>query len=326
MGLNLGGMQIGSIQIFCKAAELGSFTSAAEALGITPAAVSRSVARLEERLRVQLFARSTRQVKLTDDGRMYFEQCREAIQQIEEAELALSSGRSTPSGTLKISLPTTYWHFRLLPLLPGFRGQYPDVNLEINVSNQNIDFVDQGYDLAIRLGTPQDSRLVARKLEDAKLGVYASAAYLERRGAPTKLEDLAQHDCIQFILPSTGRPMPWLFRKEGVDVSLPLRSTVRFTGDVLGCVGFAQQGGGLFQIYDFIATSPIYQPDLVEVLGNFRGRSRPFCILYPHNRHLSAKVRAFVDYMVTSVNVLSTQVRQSRERAVMGSPTAGAGH
>jgi DNA-binding transcriptional LysR family regulator len=321
MRSDLGGMQIGSIQIFCKAAELGSFTAAAEALGLTPAAVSRSVARLEERLRVQLFARSTRQVKLTDDGRQYFEQCREAILQIVEAERALSGGRATPSGNLKISVPTTYWHFRLLPLLPGFRQQYPGVNLEINISNQNIDFVDQGYDLAIRMGVPQDSRLVARRLEDAALGVYASADYLLRRGVPSVLDDLREHDCIQFILPSTGRPMSWLFSKEGADVAQPLESAVRFSGDVLGCVGYAQQGGGLFQTYDFIADSPVYS-ELVEVLTPYRGRSRPFCILYPHNRHLSAKVRAFVDHMVAAVNAQTGRPRPAR--AVL--PAAGAGH
>lgn len=282
---------------------------AAEVLGLTPAAVSRSVARIEERLKVQLFARSTRQVKLTENGRLYFEQCREAVQQIEEVERALTGNRSTPIGTLRISVPTTYGHFRLLPMLEKFRQRYPQVMVEVNISNRNIDFVDEGYDLAIRLGTPQDSRLVARKLEDAYLGVYASPAYLARRGEPLSIEDLRQHDCIQFVLPSTGRPMSWIFRDGGEDLELPLENTVRFSGDVLGCVGYAAVGGGLFQTYDFIATSPQYQ-DLVEVLPAFRGRSRPFCILYPHNRHLSAKVRALVDLLTVEIEALVQDGRQ----------------
>lgn len=309
MSSDLGTVQIGSIQIFCKAAEVGSFTVAAEVLGLTPAAVSRSVARIEERLKVQLFARSTRQVKLTENGRLYFEQCREAVQQIEEVERALTGNRSTPIGTLRISVPTTYGHFRLLPMLEKFRQRYPQVMVEVNISNRNIDFVDEGYDLAIRLGTPQDSRLVARKLEDAYLGVYASPAYLARRGEPLSIEDLRQHDCIQFVLPSTGRPMSWIFRDGGEDLELPLENTVRFSGDVLGCVGYAAVGGGLFQTYDFIATSPQYQ-DLVEVLPAFRGRSRPFCILYPHNRHLSAKVRALVDLLTVEIEALVQDGRQ----------------
>lgn len=311
MNSDLGMVQIGSIQIFCKAAEVGSFTVAAEALGLTPAAVSRSVARIEERLKVQLFARSTRQVKLTENGRLYFEQCREAVQQIEDVERALTGNRSTPIGMLRISVPTTYGHFRLLPLLEKFRQRYPQVLVEINISNRNIDFVDQGYDLAIRLGTPQDSRLVARKLEDASLGVYASRAYLARRGEPRTLDDLRHHDCIQFVLPSTGRPMPWLFQEGAQELDLPLDSTVRFSGDVLGCVGYAAAGGGLFQTYDFIATSPQYQ-DLVEVMPAYRGRSRPFCILYPHNRHLSAKVRALVDLLAAEIELLSQDARQRR--------------
>lgn len=302
MRSELGGMQIGSIQIFCKAAEVGSFTAAAEVLGVTPAAVSRSVARLEERLRVKLFARSTRQVKLTDDGRLYFEQCRDALQQIADVERALSGSRISPSGTLKISLPTTYWHFRLLPLLQKFRTQHPQIFLEINISNQNIDFVEQGYDLAIRLGTPQDSRLVARRLEDAALGVYASASYLARKGTPQTLEDLAEHDCIPFILPSTGRPMPWLFRQDMADLAVPLECAVRFSGDVLGCVGYAMEGGGLVQTYDFIAHSSVFRQELVEVLQPYRGRSRPFSVLYPHNRHLSARVRVFVDFLIAEID------------------------
>lgn len=311
MGLKLSSVQISSIQIFCKAAEVGSFKVAANVLGLSPAAVSRSIARLEERLRVQLFARSTRQIKLTDDGRLYFEQCREAIQQIEEVELALSGNYSTPSGTLKISVPTTYGHFRLLPLLEKFRRRYPQVLVEANISNQNIDFVEQGYDLAIRLGTPRDSRLVARLLEDAPLGVYASSTYLAQYGMPRTLEDLRSHECIQFELPSTGRPIPWIFRKVDDDVELSLGSSVQFSGDVLGCIGYAMAGGGLFQTYDFIATSPQYR-SLVEVLTEYRGRSRPFYILYPYNRHLSAKVRAFVDFMTAEVRTLTDDARLRR--------------
>lgn len=305
MSSELGSVQIGSIKIFCKAAEVESFTIAAEYLGLTPAAVSRSVARIEERLHVQLFARSTRQVKLTENGRLYYQQCREAIQQIEDVERALTGNRSIPIGRLRISVPTTYGHFRLLPILTKFRQQYPQVFFDVNISNTNIDFVDQGYDMAIRLGTPQDSRLVARKLEDATLGVYASRNYLHRHGTPQTLDDLRQHDCIQFVLPSTGRPMSWIFKNGHEDVDMPLDSAVKFSGDVLGCVGYAATGGGLFQTYDFIARNEQFQ-DFVEVLTDYRGRSRPFCILYPHNRHLSANVRALVDLLVNEISAMAS--------------------
>lgn len=304
MKLDIGTVQIGTIQIFCKAAELGSFTLAAEALGITPAAVSRSVARLEERLHVQLFMRSTRKINLSDDGRLYWNKCRDAIQQIEEVESLLTGRKSTPYGTLRISVPTTYGNMRFMPILAKFRQKYPQLNLDVNVSNRNVDFVDQGCDLTIRLGMPQDSRLVARRLEDAKLGVYTSESYIARRGIPANLTELADHDCIQFIQPSSGRPMSWIFRDGDQDVDFPLENNLRFSGDVLGCVGYAASGGGLFQTYDFIANNPQFA-GLVEVLHEFRGRSRPFCILYPYNRHLSAKVRALVDMLVSEVAELS---------------------
>lgn len=308
MGSDLGTVQIGSIQIFCKAAEVGSFTAAAELLGVTPAAVSRSVARIEKRLGMQLFARSTRQVRLTENGRLYFQQCREAIEQIEDVERVLTGNHSTPVGALRISVPTTYGHFRLLPLLEKFRRKYPQVVLEVDISNRNIDFVEEGFDLAIRLGTPQDSRLVARCLEDAALGVYASPDYLARRGEPRTLDDLRRHDCIQFVRPSTGRPMSWLFRDGDAAVDWPFESSARFSGDVLGCVGYAAAGGGLFQTFDFIAASPQYR-GLVEVLPEYRGRSRPFCILYPHNRHLSARVRALVDLLTSEIEALTQSAR-----------------
>jgi DNA-binding transcriptional LysR family regulator len=289
-------VQLGSIEMFCKAAELQGFTSAAQALGITAAAVSRSVGRLEDRLGVRLFVRTTRQMRLTEEGRTYFEQCRQALAQIEDAERAVGGRQAQPAGLLRVSLPTTYAHFRLLPMLPAFMQRHPQIRLELDVSNRNIDFVEAGYDLAIRLGPPEDSRLVARPLEDATLGVFASPHYLKRRGAPQTLEQLRQHDCIEFVLPSSGRGMPWIFRDAGQPVDFAFEGRVRVHDDVLAAVTYAAAGGGLFQIYHFIADRYVATGQLQEVMQPYGGRSRPFSILYPQNRHLSARVRAFVDF------------------------------
>lgn len=289
-------VQLGSIEMFCKAAELRGFTAAALALGVTAAAVSRSVGRLEERLGVRLFTRTTRLMRLTDEGRAYFEQCRQALAQIENAERAINGGQTEPSGVLRISMPTTYGHYRVLPVLPLFMERYPDITVEVDLSNRNIDFVEDGYDLAIRLGAPPDSRLVARTLEDATLGIFAAPRYLERRGQPRTLEQLQAHDCIAFVRPSTGRAMPWLFRQNGQDVDLAPRGRISVQGDVLGCLSHAMGGGGLLQTFHFIARRHVESGSLVEVLQTHGGRSRPFSVLYPHNRHLSAKVRAFVGF------------------------------
>jgi DNA-binding transcriptional LysR family regulator len=293
--------QLSTIAIFCKAAELSSFTAAARALGLTPAAVSRGVGRLEERLGNKLFRRTTRSMQLTDDGRLYYEQCRAALSQIEDAERSISGQHKEARGLLRISVPSTYAHYRLLPRMSAFRAQYPNVELDINVSNRNIDFVDEGYDIAIRQGTPPDSRLVARKLEDAPVGVYASPAYLRARGAPADLhalQDPAQHTLLPFTLPSTGRAMPWLFTHNGQPLELHPHSSVQVSEDPLGAVVLARAGMGLVQTMGWIASS--YAAELTEVLQPFTGRSRPFYVLYPQNRHLAARVRVLVEYLMAN--------------------------
>lgn len=292
---------LGSIELFCLAGELGSFTAAAAAAGVTPAAVSRSVARLEERMGVRLFVRTTRQIRLTDVGRAYFEECRQALAQLIEAERMATGQQLRPVGTLRISVPTTYAHYRLLPLLPAFREQHPEVQLEVHVSNRNVDFSEEGYDLAIRVRAPADSTLIARHLEDAELVVVASPDYLAARGTPAVLDDLDRHECIQFDLPSSGRRIPWLFRDQGKDVEIAGDGGYVLSEDVLGGVTLARHGAGLFQTYRFIVEDDLRDGRLVAVLPAFGGRSRPFSLLYPHGRHLPLRVRSFIDFLVQQV-------------------------
>lgn len=292
---------LGSIELFCLAGELGSFTAAAAAAGVTPAAVSRSVARLEERMGVRLFVRTTRQIRLTDAGRAYFEECRQALAQLVEAERMATGQQLRPVGTLRISVPTTYAHYRLLPLLPAFREQHPEVQLDVHVSNRNVDFSEEGYDLAIRVRAPADSTLIARHLEDAELVVVATPDYLARRGTPAVLDDLNRHECIQFDLPSSGRRIPWLFRDQGKDVEIAGDGGYVLSEDVLGGVTLARHGAGLFQTYRFIVEDDLRDGRLVAVLPAFGGRSRPFSLLYPHGRHLPLRVRSFIDFLVQQV-------------------------
>ncbi|MTV37046.1 LysR substrate-binding domain-containing protein [Duganella radicis] len=291
---------LGSIELFCLAAELSSFTAAATAAGVTPAAVSRSVSRLEERLGVRLFVRTTRQIRLTDGGRVYFEQCRQALSQLTEAERQVTGQQARPSGPLRISTPTPYAHYRLLPRLGEFRRQYPDVTIDIHVSNRNIDFADEGYDLAIRGRAPADSSLIARKLEDAELVLVASPAYLKRAGKPKSLADLHKHECIQFDLPSTGKRIPWIFMQDGVATDVPTEGGLSCAEDVLGIVTLARGGAGLVQTYRFIVEQDLASGALVELLPQHGGTSRPFFLLYPHARHLSQRVRAFVDFIMAA--------------------------
>ena len=295
-------VQLGSIELFCKAAELGSFTLAAQALGLTPAAVSRSIARLEARLQIKLFARTTRQIRLTNEGQVYFEQCTQALTQIRETERSLSGRHSEPSGVLRISAPTTYSHHRLLPLMAGFFAAYPRIKIEFNISNRNIDFIEEGYDLAIRLGFPEDSRLVARKLEEVTQGIFAAPSYLAQHGTPQTPAELAQHRCIQFILPSNGRAFPWILQEDGVVQEIVTPPTIHVSDDVLGCVSLAKSGAGLCQSFHYIVADEIARGSLVEVLHPYTGQTRPYSILYPQNRLMSATVRAFVEFVLQEIS------------------------
>lgn len=302
MERNLNDVMLGSLELFCLAAELESFTAAAQAAGLNPAAVSRSVARLEERLGARLFVRSTRRIHLTDSGRTYYEHCRQALSLMRDAESKLTGAQAAPSGLLRISIASPYGHYRVLPLLPKFRTLYPLVQFEVNLSNRNVDFTAEDFDLAIRGRTPPDSSLIARKLEDAELVLVASPAYLARAGAPRSLDDLSRHDCLQFVLPSTGQFVSWQFRVDGRDVDLATPPSYRCVDDYLGIVTLARQGAGLLQTYRYIVQDDLAAGRLRELLPDFGGRSRAFSLIYPNREHTALRVRAFIDFLVEELS------------------------
>jgi DNA-binding transcriptional LysR family regulator len=292
-------VMIGSIEVFCLAAEMESFTAAAAHAGLTPAAVSRAIGRLEERLQVRLFVRSTRKIRLTDGGRTYLAQCKQALNQLLEAERELTGRQATPAGVVRMSIPTTLGHHGLLRLLPGFRKQYPQVRVEVQLSNRNIDFTADGFDLAVRARLQPDSGLVARKLMDAALVVVATPEYLAGAGVPSALEDLALHECVQFVLPSTGQRVPWAFRRDGQDLDVATNGSFTCSEDLLGVATLARAGAGLVQTYRFIVKEDLERGTLVELLQPFAGRSRPFSLIYPGNRHMPLRVRVFIDYVLS---------------------------
>lgn len=297
MQRNFDTVLLGSIELFCLAAEQKSFTAASNIAGVTPAAVSRSISRLEDRLGVRLFVRTTRQIRLTDAGTEYYTYCKDALAQLLEAEHAVSGKQGSPSGIIKISIPTTYGHYRVLPMLPQFKRQYPDIAFELHISNRNIDFLEERFDLAIRGRVPPESNFISRKLEDAELVVVAAESYLSSHGEPESPDDLVHHECIQFVLPSTGRLIPWLFREEGVDRDIVTAGSYSCAEDVLGGVTLARNGAGLFQTYRYVVAAELENGILKEVLLPFKGRSRPFNIMYPHGKLIPSRVRVFIDYL-----------------------------
>lgn len=290
---------LGDVEVFIAVVEQGSFTAAAVALSTTPSVLSRAVSRLETRLGRQLLQRTTRRVGLTEAGRVYLEQARSAFSLLDEAERNGQGQEGDLTGRVRMSVPTTYGHYRLPPLLAQFSQHYPRVQVDLNITNRNVDLIAEGFDLAIRLGQMPDSGLVARKLEDAALLLVASPAYLHRMGTPQTLDDLHRHMCLPFILPRTGRIAPWVFREDERDVDWLPASPIETSDDVLGVVSLAEHGMGICQSYEFIVRDRIQRGQLVEVLPHLRGRSRPFSVIFAPHRRQSAATRAMIDLLTT---------------------------
>jgi DNA-binding transcriptional LysR family regulator len=298
-----------NLEAFCKTYETGSFTRAARLLGVTPQATSRSVARLEQELGVTLFRRTTRSLAPSDEAVRYYERCVQALALLSTGERELAIGKQAPEGEVRISVPTTYGHHCFLPSLGAFRERYPKIRLEASVSNTNVDFVRDGFDLAIRMGQIRDQGLIARRLDDSALGVYASPAYLARRRVPRTPAQLSGHSCIAFVMPSTGRVLPWTF-VPGPERFAP-NAEYRVSEDVLGAVSLARAGIGLVQIYDFIVRDDVARGLLVEVLAPYRGASRPFSLLRPKSVRPTHAVRALSDFILEHARA---ERRRQRDR------------
>jgi DNA-binding transcriptional LysR family regulator len=287
-----------NVEAFCRTFETGSFTKAARQMRVTPQATSRSVARLESALGSTLFRRTTRSLAPTEAARGYYERCARALALLSDGERELGDTNRAPRGHVRISVPTTYGHHRLLPSLADFGERYPEVRVDVSVSNQNVDLVKDGFDLAIRRGPLRDKTLIARKLGEFSLGVYASSSYVARRGAPSSPAELSQHDCISFLMPSSGRSLPWAFA--GAQSFVP-DARFRCSDDVLGVITLARAGVGLIQVFDFLVEADVARGHLVEVLSAYRGRSSPFSLIYPKLLRPSPAVRALIDFVVGKV-------------------------
>lgn len=290
-------VQMSSIELFCLTVETGSFTAAANAAGLTPAAVSRSIARFEKRLQTRLFIRTTRNMRTTDTGQRYYVDCRNALNQLIEAEEKISGETQEPVGVLSISVPTLYAHYRLLPRINQFCDLYPQLKINIEVSNQNIDFSEDNYDIAIRGSELHDSGLIARRLEDAELIIVAAPAYLKHHPAPRVLADLQNHECIQYTLPSSGRKVPWTFLSQGNPIKIETTGRLLCHQDFLATLTLVKSSAGLMQVYRFTVEQELKRGELVEVLQEYSGTTRPFILMYPYARYTPLKTRKFIEFM-----------------------------
>ena len=287
-----------NVEAFCRTFETGSFTKAARTLAVTPQAVGRSIARLESALGVTLFRRTTRSLSPTDAARRYYDSSAQALAFLAAGERELAAVRGGPDGQVRISVPTTFGHYRLLPSLHAFRERYPLVRVEVNVSNRNIDFIGERFDLAVRMGKIEDRTMIARKLGDFPIGVYASASYLARHGVPRVPGELEKHTCIAFVMPRSGRILAWSF-VPGPRSFVP-DAPYRCTEDILGTLTLARAGIGLVQAYDYLVADDVAKGTLVEVLQPFRGVTRPFSLVYPKTVIPSRAARSLIDFIVAT--------------------------
>lgn len=288
---------LADVEVFLIVAEKLSISATAIHLSTTPSVISRTITRLEKKLGIQFFRRTTRHLSLTEGGQLYYEKMQHAFQLIDHAERVVQGEQLQISGKIKLSVPTTYGHYRLPPLLEKFLLQYPDIQIEISISNRNVDLVAEGFDLAIRQGHLPNSSLVARPLELAPLQLVASPNYLKHMGIPQSLEELNHHQCIAFELPSSGKVTPWFFKDVDQEIQWTPTNRILVKEDILGVVSLAESGLGICQSYSFIVNEKIRQGKLQPLLETYAGHTRPFSLLYAQHKHMSSATRVLINFL-----------------------------
>jgi DNA-binding transcriptional LysR family regulator len=284
---------LSGITAFVQVAETRSFTEAARLLEISSSAVGKSVARMEERLGVRLFHRSTRSVTLTAEGEMFLERCRRIIQEAEQAEIELSQLAESPRGKLRISVPLQ--NTLIFPLLSGFMQAYPQIELDVDLSDRMVDVIEEGFDAVIRTGQPSDSRLMARKLGEYKLELVASPAYLAQHGRPTHPDQLRDHACLLHKFPASGALERWPVRAPDADSDPELGKVITCTTtDAL--THLALEGLGIACLADFSTQQALNEGKLEKVLPAFTDHRGSLWMLWPSSRNATPKLRALIDY------------------------------
>lgn len=280
--------------VFVKVVESGGFSSAARDLNMPKSTVSRYVSRLEDRLGVRLLNRTTRSLRPTELGAAYYERVARIIQEIAEAEASVTNMQVEPRGTLRVSAPLSFGYPFMGRIFSSFLEAWPDVTLDVDLTDRVVDIIDEGFDLAIRIGRLRDSSLIARRLAATDRIVVASPDYLAARGTPQVPDDLRHHDCLLYAYEATTAS--W---RLGPDLTVPVKGRlVSNNGDVLAAA--AAEGLGLALVPSFIAGRRVHRGELVPVLKEYTSWEAGVFAVYPHSRHLSTKVRAFVDHLVAS--------------------------
>jgi DNA-binding transcriptional LysR family regulator len=280
----------GSLHTFVRVAETRSFVDAGRALGVSAAAIGKSIARLETSMGVRLFHRSTRSITLTAEGHLFLSRCRRILAEAEAAKTELSERVGNPQGRLRVSLPTV--NDLVLPVLAEFIATYPDIALDLDFTDRMVDVIEEGFDAVLRVGEPVDSRLAGRYLGSFNRYLIASPGYLREHGTPRTPADLVRHKCMHYRYPSTGRLEAWPLRG-GSELRLP-ESLV--CNDILSRVTFASRGQGIAFVPDHSARQALASGAVVTILDDYLDAASSFHLLWPSGRHVLPKLRVFIDF------------------------------
>ena len=282
---------------FARVVELHSFTKAAQSLNMPKATLSAQVLALEKRLNVKLLHRTTRNVSVTKEGVAYYERAKQLLQDLDETEAAVSQSSRSYKGRLRIDTSGTLGRQIIIPALADFFRRYPDIDLEIGCTDRAVDLLQEGVDCAIRGGMPIDDSLVARKLIETQPITCATQAYLDQNGTPQTLEELEQHKVVNYFSPRTGRVVGFNYLQDGEKVTIYGKRRVSLN-DIDACLAAALADIGIVQMPYFGVRDHIKAGRLVRILPQYPSERLPVYAVYLHNRHLSANVRAFVDWVV----------------------------
>ncbi|MGK9419900.1 LysR family transcriptional regulator [Pseudomonas cedrina] len=285
---------LGSLSVFVQVADTRSFTAAGRVLGVSSSAVGKSIARMEQRLGVRLFHRSTRSITLTSEGALLLERSRRILAEVEAAELELTEASAIPRGKLRISVPQV--RGLLMPVLSEFMRAYPAVELDVDFSDRMVDVTEEGFDAVIRTGKPEDSRLMARLLGHYQLVLVGTPGYFQQYGTPLRPQDLNGHACLRHKFCATGKLEPWPLRRVPGAAEPTLRTPlVSTTIESLNHV--VHEGLGIACLPDYMVNQAVHEGRLQRVLDDYMEHRGSFWMLWPSSRHASAKLRVFIDHM-----------------------------
>ena len=287
------------MQAFVRVVETRSFTKAADTLHMSKTTVTQLVQQLETRLRVRLLNRTTRKVNVTADGAVYYERAVRLLAEMDDAETSLSSASAVPRGRLRVDVPSPFARLVLVPALPAFHARYPDIQIDMGVSDRVVDIIGENVDCVVRGGTLLDQSLMARSLGDLQLGAYAAPAYLANHGTPIDPRDLegTHHRIVGFLWARSGKTYPYVMQRDGEQVEVQGQHAFAFDdGNAYLAAGVA--GLGVIWLPTYMAEAHHERGELVPLFADWSFESMPMHVAYPPNRHVSAKLRVFIDWVV----------------------------